>query len=82
MSADQLSAALRKAVSSGRFNYLSIAPSSDGKTWDVAYIDVKGTAGIRYRAPDIVDAILGAIGTKPAKAPSPPPAPKRDEDLV
>lgn len=76
---------LRKAAGSGRLNYLSIAPSSDGKGWDVAYVDVKAKANVRHRAKDVVEAVYGAMGVKPSRAPANPPAapPRgRSEDLI
>lgn len=76
---------LRKAAESGRLNYLSIAPSSDNKQWDVAYLDPKRGINLRHRDKDVVAAILGALGTKPARTPTKPPAapPRgRSEDLI
>jgi len=76
---------LRKAAESGRLNYLSIAPSSDGKGWDVAYVDVKAKANVRHRDKDVVAAILGAMNVKPSRTPTTPPAAPlrgRSEDLI
>ena len=77
--------AIRKAAETGRLNYLSLAPSSDGKGWDAAYVDPKRGINTRNRDKDPVAAILGALGTKSPRTPPKPPtdAPRgRNEDLI